>query len=278
MPDALPAEWEEQGPQILRANQESYLNYAEIADDPAAIRRFRALFHGSLRYMDDQIGRIIDHLKASGQWENTIVVFSTDHGEMMGDHGCIAKALPHYDAGIRCPLIVGGGPVGQADSDRLSCTLDLFPTFCQWAGVHEDALPPLEGTSFAGACTPQGDAEGWNAVSISISTINTIVTEGGWRMTQYGPDQGQLFNLREDPDELNNLYWDPAQRDRRSALLEQLTAIQARMRVVPRYANFSLRGEAKIDTASRLIRYPHYGAPPSPWLAEGPLPDWQGEA
>ncbi|MCL5270341.1 MAG: sulfatase-like hydrolase/transferase, partial [bacterium] len=135
MPAPLPAEWLEQGPKLLEAVLDSYLKFRVIYDKPAAVRKLRSLYHGSLRLIDDQIGRVVRHLRESGLWENTIVVFTTDHGEMMGDHGLIAKGAPHYDTGIRCPLVVAGGPVRQAAPvDRLSCSLDLYPTFCEWAG------------------------------------------------------------------------------------------------------------------------------------------------
>ena len=133
---------------------------SQIWDKPEVIRASGGrLYHGSLRYMDDQIARLVAFVQERGLWENTILVFTTDHGEMLGDHGLFTKGVKHYDMGIRCPLIVAGGPVTQPVQagqrsrpvhDRLTCTLDFYPTFCDWAGVHEEARPPLEGKSFAG--------------------------------------------------------------------------------------------------------------------------------
>ena len=277
MPDALPAEWEEQGPALLRGNQTSYLNFAAIADDPAAVRKFRALYHGSLKFMDDQIGRLIDHLKSNGLWENTIVVFSTDHGEMLGDHGLIAKALPHYDLGIRCPLIVAGGPVAAAESDRLSCSLDIFPTFCEWARVPESGLPPLEGKSFAADCGEWQGGASWNEVAVSISNIDTVISADGWRLTQYGPGQGQLFHLAEDPGEQRNLHGDPAFLAKKAELLERLVQLRARPRLIPQYRNLGVQDGRKFNTAARMEPYPMYNPPPSPWTQDGPRPEWHGE-
>jgi len=277
MPDALPAEWEEQGPTVLRANQTGYLRFDTIAHNPAAIRKLRALYHGSLKLIDDQIQRVVDYLKEAGLWENTIVVFATDHGEMLGDHGCISKGLPHYDLGIRCPLIVAGGPIEPGEGSRLSCSLDLFPTFCEWAGVPQEDLPSLEGKSFAGLCGPWEGKEGWDAVAVSISTVDSIVTADGWRLTQYGPGQGQLFNLKEDADEQYNLHGDPAYLSKKAELLERLMQLRARPRVIPQYRNFGVKSGRKFDTGGTMKKYPLYDAPPSPWTIDGSRPDWSGE-
>ncbi len=277
MPDALPAEWEEQGPRLLRGSQTGYLRFEDIADDPAAIRKLRALYHGSLKFIDDQVGRVIDRLKQSGLWENTIVIFSTDHGEMLGDHKCIAKGLPHYDLGIRCPLIVAGGPVASGDGARLSCSLDLYPTFCEWAGIPGDDLPPLEGKSFAGFCGPWEGKEAWREIAVSISTIDTIITDDGWRLTQYAPGEGQLFNLREDPDEQRNLHKDPAHLEKKAELLERLIRLRANARVTPQYRNLGVDGAVKRDTGRRGEPCPRYDAPPSPWTVDGPRPQWSGD-
>jgi arylsulfatase len=192
MPNPLPAEWLEQGPALLESNRDSYLKFRTICDDVAAIKQLRALYHGSIKLIDDQIGRIVDYLKATGLWETTIFVFTTDHGDMMGDHGLITKGMPHYDTGVRCPLIVAGGAVREGVTDRLSCSLDLFPTFCSWAQVPADAVPPCEGSSFAAQCTGIGadglePGAGWEEIAISIGGVDSVITDDGWRLTRFSP-------------------------------------------------------------------------------------------
>ena len=278
MPDALPKEWEEMTPGPLSRNQKGYLHFGEIADKPAAVRKLRALYHGSLKFIDDQIERVITHLKETGLWETTIVVFTTDHGEMLGDHGLIAKGIPHYDLGIRCPLIVAGGPVGAQVSDRLSCSLDLFPTFCDWARVPKDELPPLEGKSFAGFCGDWEGKESWDEVAVSIDYIDTIITAEGWRLTQYDPGQGQLFNLNEDPDEQSNLHNDPAFLAKKAELLERLIRLRALPRMLPQYRNFAARDGRKYNTGGwSYVPYPLYNTKQSPWTVDGPRPEWSGD-
>ncbi len=204
MPDAIAPEWKTQGPHCMARIQDNYLNFKRIADNPAAIRKLRALYHGQLRLMDDQIGRVFKMLRESGLWDNTIVLFTSDHGDHLGDHGMIAKGLPHYDAGIRCPLIVGGGQIRHPGvCDRLTSTLDLFPTFCDWAKVAPDVLPPLEGLSFADNCHNPMAVGVDRDISVTLEGVTTIITSTGYRKTWYEDyAEGQMFDLNADSDEL----------------------------------------------------------------------------
>jgi len=173
------------------------------------IRKVRAFYHGLIRLIDDQIARVVEFLKETNQDENTIIVFTTDHGDMMGDHGFFYKGVMHYDSCIRLPLIVRGPGVQKGASDRLTSSLDLFPTFCEWAGV--ECPPPLEGKSFAPSCTEGGSEDGWPAVTVQFCSARSIVTNDGWRLTVYDEDdEGQMFNLRRDPTEQNDLFRDAA--------------------------------------------------------------------
>jgi len=241
MSDALPAEWTGQGFETLHGSQRFFRGFEQIKDQPEVLRQWRAFYHGSLRYMDDQIARLVDFLHANDLWQTTILVFTTDHGEMLGDHGLVTKGVKHYDKGIRCPLIVAGGPVAAQTSTRLTCTLDFYPTFCDWADVPRRDRPPLEGKSFAGLCAGDGNDDGWQEVSVAIGTVESVITDDGWRLTRYlGDEKGQMFNLAEDPDEQRNLYDDPAFAAKRQELLERLVRAMAAPRLVPQYRNLPL--------------------------------------
>lgn len=167
MPTPLPADWTDRSPPAL-VKKRAFAGFDKIAGDADAVATLRSYYHGSLRFIDDQISRLVDFLRASGEWENTIVVFTSDHGELLGDHQLITKGVAHYDSGVRCPLIVAGGAIesgrvggirsgenrgvdggakGEGTNSRLVCSLDFFPTFCDWAGITH--RPPLEGRSFA---------------------------------------------------------------------------------------------------------------------------------
>ena len=249
MRDALPAEWLEQGFATLERAQKFHI-FNEMYDKPGVVRKLRALYHGSLRYLDDQIARIVDFLNKESLWEDTILVFTTDHGETLGDHGQITKGTKHYDTGIRCPLIVAGGGVVNQVTSRLTCTLDFYPTFCDWAGIPAEGRPPLEGKSITGVCAGEDDT-GWAEVSVAIGSVDSVVTSEGWRLTRFlDDDKGQMFNLRTDPGEQNNLYDDPAYAHIRQELLERLIYVTALPRRVSHYRNMPLIDDVKVPIRS----------------------------
>ena len=211
--------------------------FREIIGNEPAIRRLRALYHGSLKFMDDQIGRIVKFLEEQGLFENTIVVFTTDHGEMLGDHDLITKGNMFYDKAIRCPLIVCGSGVRRGETvDRLTCSLDFFPTFCDWAGMTE--RPPQEGKSFAEACGSSEYGGGWHEIIVESLAQRCLITSDGWRLTISDEERGhQMFHLQEDPDEQRNLFEDPERADAKERLMIRLFRALMRPKQTQQYRN-----------------------------------------
>jgi arylsulfatase len=131
-------------------------HYAEHAADldESEWRRLIAHYLGFCALVDDQVGRIMDYLRANNLLNDTIVVFTADHGDMMGAHGLLEKGYPlHYEPSLRLPLIVvdpDAGPDGQAvQPDGFVSLLDVVPTVAELAGVA--LSEPHEGRSFATA-------------------------------------------------------------------------------------------------------------------------------
>jgi arylsulfatase A-like enzyme len=241
MPAPRPAAWIAEGISRLHESQR-FVGFDRIWRDKDAIARLRALYHGSLRFLDDQIRRIVARLDDLGLRDNTLVLFTTDHGEMLGDHGLITKGVKHYDMGVRCPLIASGPGVHRAAAtSRLTSTLDFFPTFCDLAGVPLDERPPLEGASFAGALESPEAESGFDAVSVAFDGVVSVISDDGWRLTRYLDDhKTQLFNLREDANEQHNLAGEARHADRLRLMLEKLVEVNARPARVPHYANMPL--------------------------------------
>jgi len=248
MPDTVPSEWLDQGFETLALSQR-FGGFDKLWNRPDVMRQLRAYYHGSLRFLDDQIKRVESFLREEGLWDNTILVFTTDHGEMLGDHGLITKGVKHYDAGIRCPLIVAGGAIPAGVSSRLTCTLDFFPSFCDWAKVPPEYRPPLEGRSFA--------EPGWDSVAVCFDTVQSVITEDGWRLTRFGQEgKWQMFDLANDPQEQRNLWPDPAFQARRQELLEALTAVLARPGLVPHYRVMPVLDGGKVVVQSDQFQPP----------------------
>jgi arylsulfatase A-like enzyme len=188
----------------------------------AAIRGY----YGNLAFVDREIGRVLDALSALGLDEETLVIYTSDHGELLGDarHGGHAGKQVFYDAAWRVPLVVrhpGLGKMGTAATAEepipaLVDLVDLFPTVAEAAGLPlpagrhgESLIPELSGEHtwarvrdhvfsqlhFRNATRPH----------YGVRTVD-------WKLALYEPGEEQLFDLRNDPDERLNLYREAPER------------------------------------------------------------------
>lgn len=109
-------------------------------DDPEHVRNAMAVYMAMTRFVDDAVGEVLDHLDESGLRENTIVVFTADHGDFNGEHDMLGKGGVFYDALTRVPMLVswpaGGVPCGVQD-DSMGNTIDLLPTILQLSGIAD---------------------------------------------------------------------------------------------------------------------------------------------
>lgn len=198
---------------------------------PETWSRLRSRFYGSCRFVDDEIGRLLRHLERSGRAEHTVVVFTTDHGDLIGDHGLLMKGPWHYDKCIRCPLILAGpGIPAGAVCRELTSTLDFFPTIVRVAGRVPGV--PLEGRAIPVSPPAMEDWRGCPQVAIETNgcyvrteiRARSVVTEDGWRLTVFpGREYGEMFDLKNDPREQRNLFRSPSKDDQRRELMERLS-------------------------------------------------------
>ncbi|HBE03017.1 MAG TPA: hypothetical protein DC049_11180 [Spirochaetia bacterium] len=249
MPEPIASVWDKKGNSVLEKGRH-FNGFDKISHDIKAIKKMRALYHGSIKFIDDEIKRITDFLKAENLFSNTIYVFTTDHGDMMGDHALITKGVKFFDKGIRIPLIISGAGIsGGKECSSLSCSLDLFPTFCAWAGAK--SLPPLEGKSLAPICLGKTQDTPWKEVTIEApcypaelvkagaeNGVRGIVTADNWRFTIFDEDNtGEMFNLSKDPCEQNNLFYNPDYTEKKLFLFERLTRAFMQAASVQQYRN-----------------------------------------
>ena len=161
--------------------------------------------------IDDCVGRVLDALERSGRADDTIVIFTSDHGELLGDHGLLRKGPPPYRQLLQVPFIISGpGIVADAKIDELTSHIDLLPTLASMLtgkNVPVDGLDMsamLQGRSSSirdylfAEYHPRRDEELYN---------QTIVSKD-WRLTLYPNNSawGELFDLRADPWEHRNLF------------------------------------------------------------------------
>jgi arylsulfatase A-like enzyme len=179
-----------------------------------------AAYYGMISQIDHAVGRILAALESRGQARETLVVFTADHGDYMGDHQMILKGPIHYEALLRVPLLVRGpGFAPGAVVDDPVGTIDLAPSVLSASGL---ALPAaLEGRPIRGE--PREHVLTEDDMIRGVLAFRTLTTRR-WRLTrnERDPAGGELYDLADDPGELVNRWSDPALAATRSDLLATL--------------------------------------------------------
>jgi len=194
--------------------------------DDEKLRWDMAIYYGMTSLMDREIGRILNALDRQGLAENTLVVFSTDHGHFLGQHGLTAKGAFHYEDLLRVPFLVrwpGQVPAGRV-SGALQGLLDLAPSFLTAAGVPVPGL--MQGVSQLDVW--RGRAEKArehvlveNRHQPTRVHLRTFIDER-YKMTLYRDQPyGEFFDLQEDPRELRNLWDEPAAAQEKALVMQR---------------------------------------------------------
>jgi arylsulfatase A-like enzyme len=173
---------------------------------PENLREQLIDYYGVITYLDSQIGRVLDTLRQTGEYKNTIIVFTSDHGLALGSHGLMGKQNL-YEHSMKAPLIIAGGGLAGVRTESLVYLHDLYPTLCELAGIQ--APPDIDGRSLV--ATLGGES---STVRQSIFTaygdVQRAVRDERWKLIRYPRvDKTQLFDLRQDPDEVRDLASDP---------------------------------------------------------------------
>ncbi|RMD78140.1 MAG: hypothetical protein D6820_10450 [Lentisphaerae bacterium] len=208
----------------------------EAVRDHQHFRNYLAAYYALVAEIDHHIGRILQTLEQTGQLENTIIIYTADHGDFVGTHGMVEKcAAGHnvYEDTLRVPLIIAWPGVGRARQvcDDLVELVDLFPTVLDAAGIvcREQAGYPLPGQSLLPCLTGQGRVD--RRFAISENRLQTTVISASYKLAvSHDPQKipPMLFDCVTDPYELANRYHDPEYLPVREALLHDLQQWQAR--------------------------------------------------
>ena len=179
----------------------------------------KAWYYAMIKLIDDQLARIIECLDRSGQLENTVIIYTTDHGESLGDHGLIEKGCRFYESLTHVPLIMSWpGMFGQGvKADALVELMDQAPTLLALAGIAppegmqgRSLLPILTGSADAGHHRDFVRAEYFDAIWMDDASYGTMYFDGRYKFIAYhNHDLGELYDLEEDPGEFVN-QWDNA--------------------------------------------------------------------
>ncbi|MGC6484319.1 MAG: sulfatase [Candidatus Puniceispirillales bacterium] len=194
-----------------------------------SMRKIIAYTHALNVMIDEGVGRIMAALETRGITEDTVVIFTSDHGELLGDHGLIRKGPMPYRQLLNIPLVIAGAQQSGGDEiSALTSHLDLMPTILDLAGIstHEgegkSLLPLIEGAVESLHEYAYGE---YHPRTVRNQYNHTIMTAHE-RLTLYplaeGKDWGEYFDHRDDPGEHHNRYHDPACQNRINALRQQL--------------------------------------------------------
>ena len=177
-------------------------------------QRCTAAYYGLVSYLDDNVGRILDALDGAGLQEDTLVVYTTDHGDTVGSRGLWGKTVL-YEESAGIPLIVAGPPVpaGQVSATPVSL-VDGYPTILETAAVP--SLPggsPRPGRSWVELANKPEDEDRvafceYHAMGATSGAY--LVRRGRYKLHHYVGFEPELFDLRADPEETTNLARDPA--------------------------------------------------------------------
>ncbi len=192
--------------------------------DREKIKRARSGYYGMITELDESIGKVIRALKETGQYSNTLIIYTSDHGESLGEHGLWLKNNL-YDCAIRIPLIISGpGIPANNRFDTPVSQIDLTPTMLDHARIEKPSY--LRGKSFDRFFTP-GKAGVDNVVyaenhSEGNCTGSFMIRKGDWKYIWFSEYGELLFNLADDPGEKKDLSGSSAYTDVKEEMRREL--------------------------------------------------------
>lgn len=213
------------------------IDFQSDPSDPESfdVKAVQAAYYGMVEFLDDLLGQLLDALERTGQRENTLIVFMSDHGETLGDHGLLQKGCRFYEGLVRVPLIFSWP--GHIEQGLISPALveltDITPTLLDIAGI--DIPEKMLGRSLLPILTGQADPAHFRDSTRCEyyrtllddnrgfeGSYGTMIRTERYKLVVYhGHGLGELFDLHADPGEFNNLWDDPAYAQVRFDLLLQ---------------------------------------------------------
>ena len=208
--DTLYADVEVPIPATLKRDEKSVPGWGRSAGVTAAqLRKIMPAYYGMVKCIDDNVGRMLAALKEHGVLDRTMIVFTSDHGDLCGEHGRLNKGVP-YEGSARIPFIMvcpGKLPAGTVRDEALSC-VDFLPTVMSLMDVP--VKHDVDGRDASQLLA--GKAENWNDLAFLRSTSGKTpwlaAVSQRYKMVISAADEPWLIDMQEDPLELTNLFGD----------------------------------------------------------------------
>ena len=186
-------------------------SWFNVFKDEKDIKEITALYYGMIALMDHHIGRIIDHLKANDLYDNTAIIFTSDHGDYLGHHELWNKGLHAYDDIQKIPFIarVPGNKKNGSKSSALQNLMDIAPSFTALAGM--DANRDFEGVDQSSVWMGEKESvQDWTLCEYRPNEMDymqrTFVTNDYKLVVYMKKDYGELYDRKKDPNQQNNLW------------------------------------------------------------------------
>ena len=249
-PASLPgAHFQESDTALQEKLQAAGIDFQTRASHPDALRQreLKASYYAMIEFIDDEFGRLLDWLDATGLRDNTIVIYMSDHGEMLGDHGLLLKGCRFYEGLARVPLMISWrGQIIPQVSDALVELLDIAPTLYELLGMDIPAW--TQGQSLAAGLRGQvgqhrdfARCEHYAAINYPDQSRATMYRDRCWKLVVYH-NKGicELYDLEADPWEHNDLSEDPAYAEVKWRLLNRSydASVNAKPAQTDRYGPF----------------------------------------
>lgn len=213
LPDIADLGYDAQDPHSRRIFDANNWREFDISQDN--IRRARRGYFANISYIDDKIGEIMEALRGTDQEDNTIILFLSDHGDMLGERGLWFK-MSFYEGSSRVPIMISAPQMAPGRVDAPVSNIDICPTLCDLAGVSMgEIMPWVSGESIV-ALGQGGQRETPVAMEYAAEASYAplvALRRDNWKFTRCKLDPDQLFDLNADPHELVNLADDPAYAD-----------------------------------------------------------------
>ena len=281
-------------PHSLRLRDMIGCDHRPLSEDE--VRRARHGYYAAVSYLDDRVGEVLDALEATGLADDTVVLFTADHGEMLGERGLWYK-MSFFDGSARVPLIAAGPGVAPGRHAGPVSQIDLAPTLAELAG-GDAADAEFEGVSLVRSL--HGESEhgpAWVAAEYlaeGLRAPSVMLRRGRHKFIRTPGDPDQLYDLDADPVELRNLASDPAhsavaqEMDAEVARRWDLDALDAEVRASQRRRRLVAAGlqpgahtpwdhQPFVDASVQWVRGERAGAEhPSRLRPRGDLPEREG--
>ena len=206
LPTVAAIEESEQDPHSRRLLHVCDLEGRKFSEEQ--IKRARRAYYGAVSYVDNNVGELLDVLRRCGLDQNTIVLFSGDHGDMLGERGLWYK-MSYFESSVRVPLLISHPAQFKPHRVRENVsTMDIMPTLVDLVGSKLEPDLPIDGKSLLPHL--YGDSTAHDNVFAEYMGEGTVapmmmIRRGTWKYVHCPVDPDQLYNLEEDPSELTNL-------------------------------------------------------------------------